>query len=268
MAIEKTVPVLVPIPADEPYSYCAPEDMSLAPGDLVRVPLGSRQITGVVWHGEGDTKVNPAKLRLVIEKFDCPAISSNMRKFIEWVASYTLSPAGMVLKMVLSVPTAYDAPPPLEGLKFTGEVPEKLTKARNAVMEFHASGLPWTRSGLAHASGVSTSVVDGLVKAGVLETVLLPPQPLLPPPQSDFYKTQLSADQAEAALELQSRVNQGGFSVTLLEGVTGSGKTEVYFEALAACFEKGNQALVLIPEIALTSSFLDRFEKRFRGSPR
>ena len=260
--------MLLPIPTEGAYSYGVPEGMEPGLGDLVRVPLGSREVTGVVWEQTVTGKpVDPAKLRLISEKHDCPPLSSDMRSFIEWVASYTLSPPGMVLKMVLRSPTAYEAPPPQEGLVFTGVQPEKLTKARNAVMEFEQDGLPWTRSGLAHAAGVSTSVVNGLTNGGVLKMVHLPPKPLLPAPQSDYAQVDLSSSQKDAAGKLQTGIEENAFSVTLLEGVTGSGKTEVYFEALAAVFEAGGQVLVLIPEIALTAGFLDRFEQRFGTRP-
>ncbi len=264
--MQNTVPVLVPIPTEGPYSYGVPEGMSLAPGDLVKVPLGSREVTGVVWEGN-ETGVDPKKLRLVNEKHDCPPLVEDLRRFIEWVAGYTLSPPGMVLRMVLRAPAAYEPPAALEGLVYSGVEPERLTKARSAVMELIVDGAPWTRSGLAHAAGVSTSVVNGLMKMGVLDTVALPAKPLLAAPDTGFSKAELTVEQQSAAKQLSAAVAADEFSVTLLEGITGSGKTEVYFEALAACFEAGRQALILLPEIALTATFLDRFENRFGVRP-
>ena len=264
--MQNTVPVLVPIPTEGPYSYSVPEGMLLAPGDLVKVPLGSREVTGVVWDGE-ETGVDPKKLRPVSEKHDCPPLQDDLRRFIEWVAGYTLSPPGMVLRMVLRAPAAYEPPAALEGLVFSGNEPERLTKARSAVMELIVDGAPWTRSGLAHAAGVSTSVVNGLTKMGVLNAVKLPARPMLAAPDIDYSKANLTGEQKSAAEQLRATVKANAFSVTLLEGITGSGKTEVYFEALAACFEAGKQALILLPEIALTASFLDRFEDRFGVRP-
>jgi len=256
----------LPIPTDGAYSYGVPEDMALKPGDYVQVPLGNRDVAAVVWDTQDNT-VDPKKLRDVISKFDCPPMKTEMRKFIEWVAGYTVSHPGMVLKMVLRVPTALEPEAPMQGLLFTGKQPERITPARRQVMEFAKQGLAWTKSGLAHAAGVTSSVVDGLVKQEVMEIITLPPQPLFPKPDEHYRKTKLTPDQGKGAEKLEKLVRAGGPGATLLEGITGSGKTEVYFEALGECFAQGKQALVLLPEIALTSSFLERFEKRFGTKP-
>ncbi|MEM7214718.1 MAG: primosomal protein N' [Pseudomonadota bacterium] len=262
----ETVSVLLPIPTEGPYSYAVPEEMQLKPGDFVKVPLGSREVAAVVWDKQEDT-VDPKKLRTVTAKFDCPPLNPEMRQFIEWVAGYTLSHPGMVLKMVLRVPAALDPEPPQEGLRFTGSSPERMTAARRQVMEFADQGLSWTKSGLAHAAGVTPSVVDGLAQQAVLEPVTLPARPLHAMPQAEYGTTRLTSDQAENANLLCELVRQEDRNVTLLQGVTGSGKTEVYFEAIAECLNLGKQALVLLPEIALTASFLERFENRFGSRP-
>lgn len=244
--------------------------MRLAPGDYVQVPLGSRHVAAVVWDAPDTTKtrkLDPKKLRAVTRRFDCPPMRATMRRFIEWVAGYTLSPPGMVLKMVLRVPAALDREPDTPGLVFSGQAPERMTPARSSVMEFANHGLRWTKSGLAHAAGVTPSVVEGLAKQGVLSTIMMAPEPLFAKPDPDYGKQELSDDQKAAAQTLSAAVEEGGASITVLEGVTGSGKTEVYFEALDACFRKGKQALVLIPEIALTASFMERFEDRFGTRP-
>lgn len=240
--------------------------MDLAPGNLVQVPLGSRQVTGVVWDG-GENAIDPKKLRFIVEKHQCLPLSDDMRRFIDWVAAYTLSPPGMVLRMVLRAPAAYQPETPIEGVVYTGAEVERLTKARAAVVELAKDGVAWTRSGLAHAAGVSTSVVKGLEKMGVLKAIQLPARPIHSPPDIDYKPVELTDDQKQALQHLEENMNQDEFSVTLLEGVTGSGKTEVYFEALTKCFREGRQALILLPEIALTASFLDRFEQRFGTRP-
>lgn len=258
--------MLVPIPTDGPYSYAVPEGLDLSPGDYVQVPLGSRELAGVVWDKHVDA-VDESKLRSVISKFDCPAMNKEMRRFIEWVAGYTLSHPGMVLKMVLRTPTALDPEPPVSGLKFTGNSPDRLTAARKQVLEFQEQGLYWTKSGLAHAAGVTPSVVDGLTAQNVLEPVDLPHRPLHAAPEPGFRKVELTVDQKEKSEMLRDFVSQAQSGPILLEGVTGSGKTEVYFEAIAKCLEQGRQVLILLPEIALTASFLDRFENRFGSRP-
>lgn len=260
------VPVLVPMPAERPYSYAVPDGMAVRPGSIVRVPLGPREVAGIVWDGAGEV-VNPKKLRPISELFDCPPVDEDMRRFVDWIAAYTLSPPGMVARMVLRVPAAFDPEPPIAGLRLAGGEPDRITDARRKVLELAGDGLAWTRSGLAHAAGVSLTVVDGLKAQGLFEEVEIPPRPLVAAPDPSYAAPELSPDQAEAARTLRTKVAEDAFSVTLIDGVTGSGKTEVYFEAIAAALDKGRQVLVLVPEIALTAAFLERFHDRFGAPP-
>jgi primosomal protein N' (replication factor Y) len=262
----RIVPVLVPMPAERPYSYAVPAGMNPVPGSIVRVPLGPREVAGVVWDGETDG-VDARKLRPISELFDCPPLGPDMRRFVDWIASYTLTPPGLVARMVLRVPTAFDPEPPIEGVSLTELRPDRMTDARRKVLELAADGLAWTRSGLAHAAGVSLTVVDGLKALGVFEDVMIPARPVVAAPDPDYAVPDLTPDQAKAAQRLREAVGKDGFSVTLIDGVTGSGKTEVYFEAVAAALARGRQVLVLIPEIALTQAFLDRFHDRFGAKP-
>jgi len=261
------VPVLVPMPAPGPYSYGVPEDMVVEPGSIVQVPLGPRQVIGVVWDKNDGPPVDPKKLRPITKTFDCPPLREEMRRFIDWVASYTLSPPGLVAKMALRAPAAFDPEPMVEGLRLTEARPERLTPARERVIELAGEGYGWTRSGLAHAAGVSTSVVEGLAKQGVFETVFLPAPPVVAEPDPDYSPARLEGPQRQAASEILEDVRKGGFAVSLIDGVTGSGKTEVYFEAVAETLRQGKQVLILLPEIALTAAFLDRFQDRFGSRP-
>lgn len=266
----KTVSVLVPTPSPVPYTYVLADGDIAGPGSIVQVPLGPRQVSGVVVPDLPDAKpVDPNKLRAVTEVFDCPRLTQDMLQFIDWVAKYTLSAPGMVARMVLRTPTAFDPEPPTKGIVATGVQPERLTDARRRVMSQidENSEMAWTRSGLSHATGVTVSVVDGLTKQGVFSEIEIPARPLVAKPDPDFSSPKLLGDQQEVADGLTSSVEEEKFSVTLLEGVTGSGKTEVYFEAIAAALEKGKQVLVLLPEIALTQSFLERFHDRFGSEP-
>jgi primosomal protein N' (replication factor Y) len=206
-------------------------------------------------------------LRIVAEKFDCPPLNAELRKFVAWVAHWCVAPPGMVLRMVLRAPGALDPPAPAEGIVHAGGLPQKMTKARAAVLALAKDGMAWTRSGLAHAAGVSGGVVDGLIGLGVLQTVAVPQPPVALAPDPDHRAAQLTPSQAAAAGELAATIRRGGYLATLLDGVTGSGKTEVYFEAVAEALRAGRQALILMPEIALTSSFLERFEQRFGAKP-
>ena len=273
------VPVLVPLPVERAYTYAVPRDMRVEPGSIVAVPLGPRLVPGVVWdeeagdreteggRGEGEVPLDPAKIRPIARVFDCPPLPAPLRRFVDWAAGWTLTPPGLVARMVLRVPTAFDPEPHVKALRLTDERPARMTPARCAVVERASDGEAWTKAGLASAAGVTPSVVDGLVKAGALAETLLPPEPAVPAPDADHAGPALSDDQAAAAAALRERVVAPGFSVTLLEGVTGSGKTEVYFEAVAEALRAGRQVLILLPEIALTQAFLDRFEARFGARP-
>ncbi|MER9594520.1 primosomal protein N' [Mesorhizobium sp. M0244] len=259
-------PVLVPMPAERPYTYAVPAGMRVVPGSIVRVPLGPRQVAGIVWDGAVE-KVDAKKLRPIEQVFDCPPIDHAMRRFADWVAQYTLSPPGMVARMLLRAPEAFDPEPWIEGLQRTFAKPDRMTEPRMRVLETAEGGLAWTRSGLAHAAGVSSSVVDGLRAQGVFETVMIPPRPVVAAPDPGYAMPTLMPDQSDAAEMLRANVAAGIFGVTLLDGVTGSGKTEVYFEAVAAALDRGTQVLILLPEIALTHAFLERFQERFGAKP-
>ncbi|EKF41908.1 primosome assembly protein PriA [Nitratireductor indicus C115] len=264
---KRVVPVMVPMPADRPYSYAVPEGARVVPGSIVRVPLGPREVAGIVWDGPGG-EVSAKKLRPISEVFDCPPVGEEVRRFVDWVAAYTLSPPGMVARMLLRAPAAFDPEPPIEGMRFVdGAGPDRMTAARARVLEMARDGQAWTRAGLAHAAGVSASVIEGLREQGVFETVAIPPQPVVAPPDPSYAGAELTADQERAAERLREKAGANAFTVTLLDGVTGSGKTEVYFEAVAAALERGKQVLILIPEIALTQAFLERFQDRFGAKP-
>ncbi|WP_407716680.1 primosomal protein N' [Mangrovibrevibacter kandeliae] len=262
----QTVPVLVPLPTERPYSYVVPDGITVEPGSIVQVPLGPRQVAGIVWDGRTD-EVDPKKLRAITHVFDCPPLDAAMRRFIDWVADYTLAPPGLVARMALRAPAAFDPEPWIEGIAPTGTAPERLTGARRRVLDTAHEAPAWSRSGLAHAAGVSSSVVDGLIRLGAFEAVRLPPAPAVAAPDTGYGRAALSPEQSAAAGALVAAVRGEGFSATLLEGVTGSGKTEVYFEAVAEALDQGRQVLILLPEIALTQSFIDRFHARFGAPP-
>ncbi|CDZ32003.1 Primosomal protein N' [Neorhizobium galegae bv. officinalis] len=267
-SLARVVPVLVPLPVPGAYSYAVPEGVHVEPGSVVQVPVGPRQLIGVVWDGDNDDKLDPKKLRPIKLVFDCPPLSKEMRDFVDWVASYTLSPPGLVARMAIRAPAALDPEPMVEGLRYLGGQPERLTPARARVLDLAGEEeIPWTRSGLAHAAGVSMSVVDGLTAQGIFETVFLPPPPVVARPDPDYISPRIEGPQNQASVDILESIRAGGFSASLIDGVTGSGKTEVYFEAIAETLRRGKQVLILLPEIALTSSFLERFQERFGAKP-
>jgi len=261
-----SAPVLVPMPAERPYTYAVPDDMHVVPGSIVRVPLGPREVAGIVWDSDPG-EVDPKKLKPISEVFDCPPIDQETRRFVDWISSYTLAAPGMVARMLLRAPAAFDPEPWTEGLQRTEILPDRMTAARTRVLEASSDGFAWTRSGLAHAAGVSSTVIDGLRDLGVFETVMIPPRPVVALPDTGYAQPELSSDQQAVADMLRAAVEKGGAGVTLVDGVTGSGKTEVYFEAVASALEKSRQVLILLPEIALTHAFLERFQDRFGAKP-
>ncbi len=260
-----TVSVLVPVAVARAYTYGVPDSMTLEAGDVVAVPLGPRTVLGVVWDGAPDD-VPAKKLRDVAEKLD-GHIGEKMRRFVDWIADYTLSHRGTVLRMLLRVPEAFGPEKPVPAVRLAGKPPERMTPARKRVLEIAADGLAWNKGALAQAAGAGPSVVEGLVEAGTLERVALPPAPVVDNPDPDYAPPTLSDDQEAAARQLRECVDADAFSVALVEGVTGAGKTEVYFEAVAQALKAGRQVLVLVPEISLTTQFLDRFEARFGTRP-
>ncbi|WP_019219404.1 primosomal protein N' [Bartonella florencae] len=267
----KIVAVLVPLPVAHAYSYEVPSFMECAVGSFVRVPVMGRQVCGIVVDvGEQTAKdgqtlkpVAGKKLRSLLHVFDCPPLKGEMIAFLQFVSRYTMTPVGLVARLVLGVPAALEPEAQLQGLRYCGGGVERLTPARSRVLELAHGGEVWTRSGLAHAAGTSVSVVEGLKVLGIFEEVMLPPPALVGLPNPDFCPPQLEGAQSEAAKVLRKGVLSSQFQVFLLDGVTGSGKTEVYFEAVAQALTDGKQVLILLPEIALTQQFLDRFHARF-----
>jgi len=258
------VAVIVPVPQAEAYSYAAPA--ALPPGTLVRVPLGRRLVAGVVSAGRPQRPAS-GRVRPLDKIFACPPLKPELLRFCRFVADYTMTSIGAVMRMVLAAPAALEPLPDLPALRWSGAAPARPTPARRRVLAVLPGRPLWTRAGLAQAAGVSAAVIDGLSAQGLLLPARLPPEPVVPKPQADYAAPQLTPQQAQAAAALRRAVQQQQFSVSLLEGVTGSGKTEVYFEAVAETLRQGRQVLVLLPEIALTRQVLARFAARFGAQP-
>jgi primosomal protein N' (replication factor Y) len=266
--MNRVVDILVPVALDQTYSYRVPAGLELTPGDLVAVPLGARECMGVVW--AENPAPNPRlhnRLKDVDEKLDVPPLKAELRQFVDWVSSYTLASRGMVLRMALRMGEHLGPGRERVGVRLAGPAPQRMTAARSRVLTLLADGLIRSKNEARQEAGVSAGVIDGLIDEGTLETVVLPPEPVASQPDPDFRKPEFSLAQLAAADTLRTTVEQGGYTVTLLDGVTGSGKTEVYFEAVAENIRRKRQTVILMPEIALTAQFLDRFSGRFGVRP-
>jgi primosomal protein N' (replication factor Y) len=260
----KIASVLIPMPLPEAFDYAVGAE-ELAPGDHVVVPLGPRRMPGVVANVREQAGSNRA-LKPVIARVDAPPLPPKTLAFVEWAARWALAPPGDALAIALR---GLRAAPPKPGrtLQPTGAAPSKPTPARLKALEAAAEGAP-TMIALAKAAGVSTAVVQALVEDGALAWVE-DDAPDVAQPDPSRPGSALNPSQAAASAELTRMIDAGGFQAALLDGVTGSGKTEVYLEAVARLLAADPQAqvLVLLPEIALTQAVIARFEARFGARP-
>jgi primosomal protein N' (replication factor Y) len=261
------VAVLFPLPLPEPFDYRAATSLGLQPGMHVIAPIGSRLVRGVVWSVEREHP-GAANLKAIEEVLPGSPVPEMSRAFIDWAAKYLVRPPGDLVRMVVRSPEALFPPPTHTVIAPTGEPPPKLTEARKRVME-EAAKEHVSAAELARRAETSSAVVKGLVDCGALTKLEISEDPPFPPPDLSRSGKQLSDLQLAAAEEMCATVRAGGFSVALLDGVTGSGKTEVYLEAAAEALrlDPTAQVLVLLPEIALTQAALSRFNARFGVTP-
>ncbi|MEY4304185.1 MAG: hypothetical protein RIT52_360, partial [Pseudomonadota bacterium] len=255
-------------PALGPLDYRVPHGMTVEPGQVVRVPLGPREMVGVVWEEAAlpTETVGDNRLRNIIEAYDLPPLGAPLRRLIEWTADYYLAPPQSVLRMALSSMAALEGGRTVQEYRLTGRTLDKLTPQRAQAIDRIGERQGLIRE-LAEIADVSEGVIRGLVKAGVIEGVEVALDTPFVSPDPDHAPPQLSAAQQAAADDLVGLVRAQDFAPVLLDGVTGSGKTEVYFEAVAEALRAGRQTLVLLPEIALTEPFLRRFIDRFGHAP-
>lgn len=283
--VQRRVPVLLPLPFPGPLDYTVPPSYDsdrpasdpFVPGQLVAVPLGRRDVIGCVWNTHTSVPADFAppplpviphqRLKAILRRIDAPPLPEELLHFVDWVAAYTLTPPGLLLSVALRL-HAQAPTKPVPGWGRTGTAVEsvRLTPARRAVLSV-LSDEPMTTADLVQKSGTSAAVLRGLASAGLLRQTVIKPCVSYVLPNPDYAPPLLSEEQAGAAQALRDAVLQGGFGVSVLEGVTGSGKTEVYFEAMAACLTQGKQVLVLLPEIALSTQWTDRFAGRFGVPP-
>ncbi|HYZ40534.1 MAG TPA: primosomal protein N', partial [Stellaceae bacterium] len=271
------VRVLLPLPLPAALDYLAAEGAApLEPGSFVRVPLGQRNLVGVVWDEPSD-EFAVERLKPVLEILPTPGLRPELCRFVDRVAAYTMAPRGAVLRMAMSIPEALQAPRPRRlctispaGLAAVDEATSgrPLTPTRRRVLELLRDRAPLTVSELTRLAGCGTGVARDLLGAGLLDESLAPAEP--PDRATPDWQSSgpaLSMDQAAAARRLTAAVERKQFGVTVLDGVTGSGKTETYFAAIAAALADNRQVLVLLPEIALGAQWLERFRACFGAAP-
>ena len=261
------VRLLVFNPVLSVLDYRLPAGMAIEFGQLVIAPLGPRQVLGIVWEPErlpGD-EVLDAKLRPILEMLPVPPLSQALRSLIEWTADYYVAPMNAVARMALGSMAALRGGGTTTEYRLSGHEPKRLTPQRAAAMDA-LDGEQASIRELAALASVSEGVLRGMVSAGILEPVTVDLDRPYPRARADFAVPELNAIQQAAADSLVGAVRKKGFAPFLLDGVTGSGKTECYFEAIAEAIRMKRQVLVLLPEIALTENFLRRFEARF-GTP-
>jgi primosomal protein N' (replication factor Y) (superfamily II helicase) len=252
------------LPLPEPFDYAVPEGMELVAGSVVEAPLGPNRRLGVVWALE---EKDGSNLKPVERVLDGPPLPPAVRGFVDWAARYLVQPPGQLLAMVLRVREALEPGPFQTLVQATGEAPARLTPERTRALD--AARQPLTRAELARTANVSSAVITGLIRQGALaETTRAVDQPFARPDPLRAPRT-LSPDQSAARDAIAGAVAEGGFAPILLDGVTGSGKTEVYLEAIAAALAARPEAqvLVLLPEIALTQALMARVEERFGADP-
>ncbi|HRK68794.1 MAG TPA: DEAD/DEAH box helicase, partial [Hyphomonas sp.] len=261
--------ILFTLPLPEPFDYTVPEGMTLEPGSYVHAPVGPYDRFGMVVEVLGDEAGTGRKLKPVSFVYDVPPMTPQMREFLAWVGRYTVSHPGQVLSMALRARDALDPSPVEVFYRATGAMPSRMTPSRQKVLEVARDLGPAASAELAAAAGVTSSVIKGLVDAGALETFEVETDLPFPAPDPDLPGAALTSEQASAAESLREGIRRGSYASYLLDGVTGSGKTEVYFEAIAETLRSDPQAqvLVLLPEIALTQAILSRFEERFGTAP-
>jgi primosomal protein N' (replication factor Y) len=261
------VSVLVPVPLDGPFDYLLEHGSPPPPGSFVVVPFAGRELVGVVWDAPPERSIAANRLKALGAVLDAPPMPAPLRELVSHVALETLAPRGSVLKLALSVPAALEPwPTRLAYRRPDAAPPARLNRQRSAVLAALATGESLAAPALAKAAAVGAGVVQAMARDGLLDTVTLTDRPGWPRPDPERPGVVLTSAQAAAAAELCAMVAAGS-GVALLDGVPGAGKTEVYFEAVAAAMRLGRRALVLLPEIALSAQWLARFERRFGVAP-
>ncbi|RZA31474.1 MAG: primosomal protein N', partial [Lysobacteraceae bacterium] len=266
MPTESVFQIVLPLPLPQAFDYLAPTGHLASPADIgkrVRVPFGSREMTGVVVGADPAAAGSP-ELRQALALLDAaPALHGELLESLRWLSRYTHAPLGEVLGTALPALLRQGEPVPDThswAWRLTAEGIAQLprlrpgTRPRLLAERLLASASDEDHLDL-HLEGWRTAA-RALAKRGLVERVATPASPLAPEPGPG---PRLNPEQQ---LAVEAILATEGFAPLLLDGVTGSGKTEVYLHAIADCLQRGRQALVLVPEIGLTPQTLARFRQR------
>lgn len=276
---QRFVRVLLPNALDRPLDYkisCAAEgvgdegDHCIVPGQIVEVPFRRQKAYGILWEVLEQPSVDPKKIRDINRIVDGIRLSEADLKFIAWMARYTMNPLGMVARLFLSNQAALEVASP----KFAYQINNSFSKTQNltpkqekVLQALDALKTYKTLQDLQDQGNCSAQVVKALLEKKAIQVVHVKQEDTCSQIDPNFAVPSYSPLQKQVITALKQDVLQGRYHCTLLDGVTGSGKTEVFFEAIAALLEQGGQVLVLVPEISLTPQLLERFEARFGAKP-
>lgn len=260
--------VLVTQPIDKNYDYLIPDSMDIEAGDYVLVPLGPREVVGVVWGIEDAPEAPSKKLKSILTKYDILPMTQLVREFIDWVAKYNMIERGSVLKMAVPIKEALEQQKGVTAYTI-GMIADDVIFApkQQRVIDFLKNSKPRRLSEIIEAAAVTSAVIKTLEKNGILKSVEIHAPVPCQFPDHEHGQKALTDTQYAIAKTLIGRVQHGGYEAFLLDGVTGSGKTETYFEAVSAALKKEKQVVILLPEIALSNAFIDRFKQRFGCAP-
>lgn len=258
------VTVLLPNPQNSGYDYRLPFTAKL--GDYISVPMRNSEQIGLIVGPGSATDLDASKIRNAFKLFDIPGMSDLDIKWLYKMSEYTMLKPGAILKLILNVPDAF-LPKKMETLySWSGNV-DRMTEQRIAVSDAFLANPneSLSETDIKNISGVSTSVVRGLIQSGALIPTGSNVIETFTPHE---YKTDGGHKLNDEQLSASSSVNiNHGFLVHLLDGVTGSGKTQVYFDIVARAYASGKSVLIMMPEIALTAQFMNRFTERFGSAP-